>query len=391
MTSYIQQAAAAPQPTHHNPIFLIRHSERFDEVLHHNDYDNYTKNKRSFGSNQPRQQHEHPMKDKIEVHFDPTLNPNTKQKFHHASSSSLDSLTAEDHHELLPFPHLYPNYRHDRCLLSSQCDPPITRQGVRIAKQAGRTIRSFLGQYHQQHYAIEPQQIADESYQASSGNNLNIIKVRLYSSRLQRCIQTAYVIARKCNVRTIYIATGLALTAQAVDDIGGDQFDFLSFEEIAILCHDMKIIDCDTGRVYYGPDYAPAPNEIRVDQVPCLINRRQWLYAFEDIKNHPIEDEINTYKVVVIHRETIRNLLPFYDRCRLPYCAIAQCKVGAVNNPLDEREVNEAMRRKLYPIKLKRIFKPDGELLREVEHPPPKRVEERPRSPNSENRDCKVQ
>ncbi len=338
-----------------NPIFLVRHSERFDEVLRRDVYEQYLRMKQEHRDNYNRL-HECP-----EIHFDPTISQKAKGKLFQTSEKTAE-LSTEDHKELMPYPSLYPQYRRERCRFSTDCDTPITRQGVRIAKTAAKSLRRLLEDYHQQAHSANVEEIGDENIITAN----NTLKIRLYSSRLQRCIQTAYVIARKCNIKTIYIATGLALTAQAVEEIGGDKFDFLSFQEIGNLCHDMKIIDCDNGRVYYGPSFMGTTEEVRVERSEHTICSNQWLYAFRDIIHHPVEDEMNTYKVVVIHRETIRNLLPFYDRCRLPYCAIGYCDVGKVNNPGDDMEVRDAMRRKTYPLILQRIFKPDGELLMKI-------------------------
>ena len=73
----------------------------------------------------------------------------------------------------------------------------------------------------------------------------------IYSSRLQRSIETAYEIAKILGNLPIFVSSALSLTALAVENtfnelLGEIQgFDFLSLDEIKALCPDVQIISCD--------------------------------------------------------------------------------------------------------------------------------------------------
>jgi broad specificity phosphatase PhoE len=167
---------------------------------------------------------------------------------------------------------------------SFHADPPITPNGKLIAEHAGTTLQNLL---HQRH---------------SSEERTSPLRIRIYSSRLLRCLQTSIRVAKKLNIREIYISSGLALTAAAVDRLGS-AFEFLTVEEIEGLCvkHGIQVHNCDEE----GREYS--------------ISSSHWFDALQDVSNHAELD----YKITVCHRETIRNLLPIYPK--LPYCCIALC------------------------------------------------------------------
>mmetsp|Transcript_26423 Transcript_26423/g.28817 ORF Transcript_26423/g.28817 Transcript_26423/m.28817 type:complete len:246 (+) Transcript_26423:80-817(+) len=161
-------------------------------------------------------------------------------------------------------------------------DPPVTPNGLQIAHHAGDSLTRLITEHHPT---------------ASS----DTLKLRIYSSRLMRCLQTSICLARKLGLKEIYVSRGLALTAAAVERIA-DEFDFLSISEIIrITGGEFTIYECDETEVEHG------------------IHPRDWYHALHDVSRHNPE----IIKIVVAHRETIRNLLPTTPR--LPYCAIALC------------------------------------------------------------------
>lgn len=369
---------------HQSPILLIRHSERVDEVISAQDYAKYIAKKRSLKINQQDESSTTQLSI-IELSFDPTIAHNVKSKILQQHKNQQGPVDEAVYQAALPYPTLYPNYRHNRCSLSSQSDPPITRQGVSIAKQAGRTAKAMIQKYQSRQISSDTGSLSSSSSSSSSSSrsllqdNQNTSKVRIYCSRLQRCIQTAYVIAKKFpnnEVDTLYISTGLALTSNAVSIIGSNNFDFLTLEEIVQLCHDMKVIDCDTGRVYFGQNYLfkDFQQEEEKGTKDVLISCNNWQEAFQDIADH-CSDECS--KIVVIHRESIRNLMPNRDRLRLPYCCIAYCEPqqhvdkspdyestsNTNNNELKELQKHKYPKNG-FPLKMHALFTPNGDRLR---------------------------
>lgn len=148
-------------------------------------------------------------------------------------------------------------------------DPPITENGKNIAKTATLTLSTVLDR--------EPTKVN-----------------KIYSSRLRRCVETAYFIALSIGV-PIYICKGLSLTAAAVA-VDSLRFEFHSIAEIQSFCPGVLVVDCDD-----------ASNE-------SFITSNNWLETLEFISSK------NTLSVIVAHRETIRNLVPTIGR--IPYCAI---------------------------------------------------------------------
>jgi broad specificity phosphatase PhoE len=160
---------------------------------------------------------------------------------------------------------------------SLENDTPITADGVNIAADAAKTVKALL------------------SMRLKDGQNFRELPVRLYSSRLTRCIQTAYQLAQEMHL-PIFVSSGLAFTAVAVAR-KKKTFQFLSIQEIEQLCPGVQIICCDN------------PNS------PFPVSRAGWLQAVRSVVNRT--EHVN---VIVAHRETIRNIIE--ERYKLPYCAI---------------------------------------------------------------------
>jgi broad specificity phosphatase PhoE len=159
---------------------------------------------------------------------------------------------------------------------SLENDTPITAAGVDMAADAAKTVRDLL----------------IHSFGGSEAlPNLNI---RIYSSRLMRCVQTAHQIARELD-RPVHISCGLSLTAVAVGR-RKNTFQFQRMDELQELCPGTELHCSDDDHSLYR------------------VSKSHWARAISSIVSR---NEIN---IIVAHRETIRNLLG--ERFRLPYCCI---------------------------------------------------------------------
>lgn len=179
-----------------------------------------------------------------------------------------------DEVDKLQWASLVDNDKSGRSFMSVANDPPITANGTEIAKQAATTLCGLS-------LITKAQQ--------------NRKTLRIYSSRLIRCVQTAYEIALVLKL-PIYIASGLSLTAIAVIKAKGS-FEFLSMNELRNACPGVELIDCDD----------PTNTDL-------FVPNDSWQRAVETIT---IREETG---VLVVHRETIRNFCSY--RLRTPYCCL---------------------------------------------------------------------
>eukprot|EP01038_Epipyxis_sp_PR26KG_P008412 gene8412-11378_t len=175
-------------------------------------------------------------------------------------------------------------------------DPVITVRGISYANDAARTVQEL---------------IISSTYHSDS--------VVLYSSRLIRCVQTAYQIALLLN-KPIKVSGGLALTAAAVEK-AGDKFMFLTTEDIQALCPGVEIIDCD-----------------KESDSLNFVSSSNWLDPILEITNQSIVTK--TIPIIVAHRETIRNIAKRY--IKLPYCAIGlyekKSQIESIQNTINPKE-----------------------------------------------------
>lgn len=223
----------------------------------------------------------------------------------------------------------HPIYRRDE--ESLWCDPPITPNGMNIAKKAGHTLHyDFIPRIHNLVHG-------DES-------STKPLKIRLYTSKLLRCIQTSIEIAKEMNIHEIYLSSGLAMTAAAVERIGCKDFEFISENEMKSLIEDNEItfIDCDEKNQSYS------------------ISNDHWYDALQDV-SHQMDIDI---KIVVAHRETIRNLIPIHPR--LPYCSIALCHYPKKHHYHPHPEYRE--HQKEYSFNVSHVFDNRGTNLHEFGH-----------------------
>ena len=169
------------------------------------------------------------------------------------------------------------NNKSHRDLYSLENDTPITANGVNMAADAAKTVRDII------------------TAKYSNNTPLSELNIRIYSSRLMRCVQTAHQIAKEFDL-PIHVSSGLSLTAVAVGRCK-TTFQFQSMSDLAALCRGAELHCCDDRNS------------------PHRVSRSHWTRAIGSIISR---DEIN---IIVAHRETIRNLIG--ERFRLPYCAIA--------------------------------------------------------------------
>jgi broad specificity phosphatase PhoE len=168
------------------------------------------------------------------------------------------------------------NNRSSRDRYSLENDTPITAAGASLAADAAKTVKSIL------------------STRLRNGNTTKDLNIRIYSSRLMRCVQTAYQIAQELGL-PIHLSSGLSLTAVAVGR-RKTTFQFQSLDELSALCPGVQLHCSDADSAGYP------------------VSKTNWLEALHDVVSR---DEIN---IIVAHRETIRNLVG--ERIRLPYCCI---------------------------------------------------------------------
>lgn len=130
------------------------------------------------------------------------------------------------------------------------------------------------------------------------------------------------MIAEYLNIREIYVSSGLALTAAAVEKLGKN-FDYLNMEDIhAIFGPEYHIHDCDHSfHTTSGSNHESTTATLATEEDGKMfpVSTVSWLDALRDVSN----DSENDVKIVIAHRETISNLMPY--RTRLPYCALAVC------------------------------------------------------------------
>ena len=161
-------------------------------------------------------------------------------------------------------------------------DPIITEQGSHFAQTLGSTL-SNIGE-------------------------LQGTVSCIYCSRLQRCVQTAYEVAKVLNLPTVYISTGLSQTAKAIEQLDSKEgFQFLSIEEIRDLYKDIQWYCCDESYDLDGVKLL-ANTVVNSPQVPW----RDWLSPLKYIAKN------NTVSIVVAHQQTIRKLVG--AKISTPYC-----------------------------------------------------------------------
>lgn len=199
--------------------------------------------------------------------------------------------------------------RKKACFIS---DPPLsTTNGPIYANHAAETIATLL------------LNSTSSSSSSSSSSTPLPFPIRLYSSRLRRCIQTAAPIACKLNL-PIYLSYGLSMIINAVRKVSQTNpttsttstpweagFEFLSTEDLERDFPGIIFISCDNLRDY-PQDYLPT---------------HSWIEALHAIirNGSPLPTSSSTstavpLNIIVGHRETLRGIAG--EHVSAPYCAI---------------------------------------------------------------------
>jgi hypothetical protein len=193
-----------------------------------------------------------------------------------------------------------------------QADPILTTRGLEIASETAKSIAVILENMKLKDYNETQITAAPDlpSLAAESIVRKPAIEC-VYTSRLRRCIETAYPIALELNV-PLLVCTGLALTALAVERRRG-LFEFHSMKEISSFCPGVNVISCDND-VCRGfletlcccsNSSNSSGSELKKSAggTPSLAPTESWFDALTNIAvRHPVT-------VIVAHRESIRNLV----------------------------------------------------------------------------------
>ena len=168
-------------------------------------------------------------------------------------------------------------------------DTSITENGILLAQKAVNTLTNNV-----------------------SSSDLSNIKV-IFSSRMRRCIETAYYIAKEVNL-PLCISRGLALSVSSVNKKGPDHYNFMSIEDIRHYCDGVTVIDGDNN------DDIEAINNTynEVIIITTKLSKLSWYEALDSITLN------YTNSITVLHSEIIKSFTKSNVPVGIPYCCI--CK-----------------------------------------------------------------
>lgn len=180
-----------------------------------------------------------------------------------------------------------------------KADPILTTRGLAIASETAKSIAIILENMklkaNSENEIIAAPDLTSPIPASQAMESASMIEC-VYTSRLRRCIETAYPIALELNV-PLLVCTGLALTALAVEK-RGTLFEFHNMEEIRSFCPGINVISCDD-----DVSGGTAVLEKSTHGTPRLVPTENWLNALKSIA------ERHSVTVIVAHRESIRNLV----------------------------------------------------------------------------------
>jgi broad specificity phosphatase PhoE len=257
------------------PFFVIRHSERIDEV-NPTEWEELVQ--RTFGSDAtdglPVLAHsgKRPMPGTV-----PIRNPSSRAGSFSVAASS--SSTASPRGTSAPLPK-----RNKTAFIQ---DPPLSNTNGQVyAEQAAETIGSTL--------------LPSILSSPSSASSSSTVPIRIYSSRFLRAVQTAMPLALKLHL-PIHISFGLSTVLPQVAK-AKDLNQFLSLDDLHVQFPSVSFISCDD--LSHTETYLPTSGWI--DSVHSIVRRSK---------------ERNELAIIVGHRETVRGLAGRY--LTTPYCTIA--------------------------------------------------------------------
>mmetsp|Transcript_6517 Transcript_6517/g.9091 ORF Transcript_6517/g.9091 Transcript_6517/m.9091 type:complete len:243 (+) Transcript_6517:1958-2686(+) len=158
-------------------------------------------------------------------------------------------------------------------------DPPITTNGINIARNAAEKIILLIGE-------------------TLSNGGRKFKEIRIYSSMLLRAIQTAHQIALKLSL-PVHLSSGLATISASVRK-AGDSFPFQPLERLRSLCPGVEYIICDDNK-----------------NAETSVPRQNW----RDALRYVCCKDKDVLNIVVAHRETIKKLAG--KKLNTPYCCVA--------------------------------------------------------------------
>jgi broad specificity phosphatase PhoE len=215
----------------------------------------------------------------------------------------------------------------DRNSWSRYCHETYRTERQREERGEGpHYLSRFYDPYLTKEGCEQAQEVADKIVEEIEGEEIPVI----YCSKLVRAVQTAYYIALRLS-KPIVVSKGFAMTSAAVEEVG-EQFQFVTIDEIRELCPGVEWIDGDVSEEH------AIPSSVWDDSIQ---------YA---IRNH-------TFSLIVAHRESIRYLSGI--RMKLPYCAY-----GVFHIPnLDDSP-------QFHQIKINRLMQRDGQQMEIISKPP---------------------
>lgn len=226
--------------------------------------------------------------------FEPKKKNSTSLSSFPPSSSQPSAAAVSARHELLivlkswfrytPIDLIEPIKRDIRCFAS---DPILfDSRGLKIAEKAAITVHDLVS-------SVIPHPQPGQ--------------IRIFCSKLRRCVQTAIPLARRFNL-PIVLSTGLAQFIVLVRRQKG-HFQFVPIIEWQMLYPDIHFIDGDLD----------LQESLGMPAIPV----DDWWRCLDVITANPslTADSPRRVDIIVSHRETIKELAGF--NYALPYCAIA--------------------------------------------------------------------
>eukprot|EP01031_Cornospumella_fuschlensis_P037046 gene37046-44960_t len=253
-----------------------------------------------------------------------------------------------------------PVSRSKKCFAS---DPPMTEKGVIYATQAGQLVWRIIG---------------NAQAHARSKSPPGRIQLRVYCSKMKRCVQTAVTMVRaikenaalaekvgvepnssgkvgedgeetKVNdVNThmqedicLFLSSGLSSVIQVVAKARG-AFEFMTPDELQHVCEGMTYVDCDVRHTPYT-----LPCDHYVHTIQTILERPPLPLPVPSVANVASTDTapVMTLHILVAHRETIRGLVGFNGGLPhpsplptpiipAPYCCVGVYEARRDNNSL---------------------------------------------------------
>jgi hypothetical protein len=205
-------------------------------------------------------------------------------------------------------------------------DPILTERGHGIAAAAGCTLHKAISRVVESGDSAHSKSIENSFLDdLKSLKKTGAIPIRcLYASRLRRAIETAHRIALELKV-PIFVSSGLAMTAKAVEEKTGGNFQFHTLEEIRAFCPGVDVYSCDPHDLSLSSEGTSGLTSAsstpgcgippHLDpQCAAEIPSNDWYDALANVAQRAV------FSIIVCHRESIRNLSGL--SVKVPYCCM---------------------------------------------------------------------